>query len=88
MFAKVDLGWHTSWYARCQVSLRPYRLHIFSAVQPNLKPPVTTTEQALAYKKELEALDPHVEYLMTLYLCPELTPEEIRKASQAGIAGE
>lgn len=25
---------------------------------------------------------------MTLYLSPELTPEEIRKASAAGIAGE
>jgi len=56
-------------------------------VMPNLKPPITSTEQALAYKKELEALDPNVEYLMTLYLSPELTPEEIRKASKAGIVG-
>lgn len=42
---------------------------------------------ALAYKKELEAIDPDVEYLMTLYLSPELTPDEIRKAKAAGIAG-
>ncbi|KAG8960478.1 hypothetical protein FRC03_006485 [Tulasnella sp. 419] len=42
---------------------------------------------ALEYKKSLEAIDPNVEYLMTLYLSPELTPEEIRKASKAGIVG-
>jgi dihydroorotase len=42
---------------------------------------------ALAYKAELEAIDPSVEYMMTLYLSPDLTPEEIRKAHKAGIAG-
>ena len=41
----------------------------------------------MRYKAELEAIDPSVEYLMTLYLSPELTPEEIRKAAQAGIVG-
>ncbi|KAI8818292.1 uncharacterized protein EV422DRAFT_177650 [Fimicolochytrium jonesii] len=56
-------------------------------VMPNLKPPVTTTEQALAYKKQLEELAPGVNFLMTLYLSPELTPEEIKKAAKAGIAG-
>ncbi|KAJ7937323.1 hypothetical protein B0H13DRAFT_1945355 [Mycena leptocephala] len=56
-------------------------------VMPNLKPPVTTTAQALAYKAELEAIDPTVEYLMTLYLSPDLTPEEIVKAKEAGIVG-
>ena len=56
--------------------------------QPNLKPPVTTVDQAVAYKAELEAIDPSVEYLMTLYLSPELTPEEIRKAKAAGITGQ
>ncbi|KAJ7276136.1 Dihydroorotase [Mycena haematopus] len=56
-------------------------------VMPNLKPPVTTTTQALDYKAELEAIDPTVEYLMTLYLSPDLTPEEIVKAKEAGIVG-
>ncbi|KAG5654058.1 hypothetical protein H0H81_007784 [Sphagnurus paluster] len=56
-------------------------------VMPNLKPPVTTTIQALEYKQELERIDPSVEYLMTLYLCPEITPDEIRKAKAAGISG-
>lgn len=56
-------------------------------VMPNLKPPITSTDQALEYKTELQQLDPRVEYLMTLYLSPELTPDEIRKAKKAGIAG-
>ncbi|KAI9320572.1 dihydroorotase, homodimeric type [Dichotomocladium elegans] len=56
-------------------------------VMPNTVPPIKTTEEALAYKKELEALAPQVTFYMTLYLSPELTPEEIRKASKAGVAG-
>ncbi|KAF9051148.1 Dihydroorotase [Hymenopellis radicata] len=56
-------------------------------VMPNLKPPVTSTEQALAYQAELKQIDANVEYLMTLYLSPELTPDEIRKAKKAGIVG-
>ncbi|KII95805.1 hypothetical protein PLICRDRAFT_34754 [Plicaturopsis crispa FD-325 SS-3] len=54
---------------------------------PNLKPPITTTDQALAYKADLERIDPSVEYLMTLYLSPDLTPQEIRKAKDSGIVG-
>ena len=57
------------------------------SAQPNLKPPITTTEQALAYKAELQKIDPNVEYLMTLYLSPDLTPDEVRKAKRAGIVG-
>ncbi|EKM80464.1 hypothetical protein AGABI1DRAFT_73699 [Agaricus bisporus var. burnettii JB137-S8] len=56
-------------------------------VMPNLKPPITTTDQALKYKADLQKIDSDVEYLMTLYLSPDLTPEEIRKASAAGIVG-
>ncbi|KAG8903386.1 Dihydroorotase [Tulasnella sp. 403] len=56
-------------------------------VMPNLKPPITNVEHALEYKKELERIDPGVEYLMTLYLSPDLTPDEIRKAKAAGIVG-
>jgi dihydroorotase len=41
----------------------------------------------LAYKAELERISPEVEWLMTLYLHPEVTPEEIRKAAAAGIRG-
>ena len=55
--------------------------------QPNLVPPLTKTERVLEYKAELERIDPSVEWLMTLYLHPEVTPEEIRKAAAAGIRG-
>lgn len=41
----------------------------------------------MAYKADLERIEPNVEFLMTLYLSPELTPDEIRKAKSAGIVG-
>ncbi|KAI9263753.1 dihydroorotase, homodimeric type [Sporodiniella umbellata] len=56
-------------------------------VMPNLQPPIKNTDQALAYKSELEALAPNVTFYMTLYLSPELTVEEVEKAAKAGIAG-
>ena len=49
-------------------------------VMPNLNPPVTTVEQALAYRKRiLEALPPdsHFEPLMTLYLTDNTSADEI-----------
>jgi dihydroorotase len=55
--------------------------------KPNLTPPVTNTEMAIEYKKQLKELEPNVEFLMTLYLSHELTVEEIKKAKQAGIVG-
>ena len=48
---------------------------------------MTTVARALEYKAALEAIEPDVEFLMTLYLSPELTPEEIHKAKDAGIVG-
>ena len=42
---------------------------------------------ALAYKEELRTLDQSMNFLMTLYLTPKLTPEEIYKASKNGIIG-
>lgn len=35
----------------------------------------------------MERIEPDVTYLMTLYLSPELTPDEIKKAKKAGIHG-
>jgi len=55
--------------------------------QPNLTPPITTTDRALEYKAALERIDPEMEFLMTLYLSPDLTPDEVRKAKAAGIVG-
>lgn len=54
---------------------------------PNLVPPVTTVQMALEYKERLLKADPTVNYLMTLYLHPSITPEVVREAKKAGIAG-
>ncbi len=55
---------------------------------PNLKPPVTTVEQALEYKKQIQAAVPEncaFEPLMCLYLTDKTTPELVRQAKAAGI---
>jgi dihydroorotase len=57
-------------------------------VMPNLRPPVTTTAQAVAYRERiLAALPAGVDFtpLMTLYLTDTLAPQEITKAKAAGI---
>eukprot|EP00624_Nannochloropsis_granulata_P004215 evm.model.NODE_31173_length_31272_cov_26.593374.2 len=54
---------------------------------PNLKPPVTTTAQALAYRERLMAAVPAgVDFtpLMTLYLTDRTTAEEIHAARDSG----
>jgi dihydroorotase len=56
-------------------------------VMPNTKPPVCTVADALRYQAELQAVSPEVEFLMTLYLQPELTPTEIEKAANNGVFG-
>jgi dihydroorotase len=56
-------------------------------VMPNLKPPVTTTAQALAYRERiLAALPAGVKFmpLMTLYLTDNTRPEEIHAAKASG----
>jgi dihydroorotase len=57
-------------------------------VMPNLKPPVTTTEQALAYRSRILAAVPHgaaFTPLMTLYLTDDTTADEIHRARDSGI---
>ena len=57
-------------------------------IMPNLRPPVTTAEQALAYKQRILAAVPagvSFEPLMTLYLTDNLPPEEIVRAKAAGV---
>ncbi len=56
-------------------------------VMPNLKPPVTTTELALAYRERIRgALPPggRFEPLMTLYLTDNTPPAEIARARDSG----
>ena len=57
-------------------------------IMPNLKPPVTTAEQAMAYKQRiLDAVPPGMAFepLMTLYLIDNLDPAEIARAKAAGV---
>lgn len=57
-------------------------------VMPNLRPPVTTTEMAEAYRQRiLSALPAGVRFepLMTLYLTDNTTAEDIIKARESGI---
>ncbi|MBN3799493.1 dihydroorotase [Burkholderia sp. Ac-20392] len=56
-------------------------------VMPNLKPPVTTTAQAQAYRERILAALPvgmTFEPLMTLYLTDNTPPDEIRRARESG----
>lgn len=57
-------------------------------VMPNLKPPVTTTIMAEAYRHRILAALPagmQFEPLMVLYLTDNTPPEEIRRAKDSGI---
>ena len=57
-------------------------------IMPNLRPPVTTAAQALAYKARIQAAVPEgvqFEPLMTLYLTDNLPPDEIQRAADAGV---
>ncbi len=57
-------------------------------IMPNLKPPVTRTAQALAYRERILAAVPAgVDFtpLMTLYLTDNTPAEEIRRAQDSGL---
>jgi len=56
-------------------------------IMPNLRPPVTTTEAALAYRERILAAVPaglRFEPLMTLYLTDNMPPDEIDRAADSG----
>ena len=55
-------------------------------VMPNLRPPVTTVAQALAYRERIVAAVPEglrFEPLMTLYLTDTTAPTEMARAREA-----
>lgn len=61
------------------------RVFARAIVMPNLKPPITTVKEALAYRDRINAAVPagsNFQALMTLYLSDHLSPEEVRRASQ------
>ena len=56
-------------------------------VMPNLRPPITTTELAVAYRQRILDVLPkglNFEPLMTLYLTDNTTADEIKKAKASG----
>jgi len=58
-----------------------------AVVMPNLRPPVTTTAQALAYRRRIvEALPSGCSFepLMTLYLTDNTPPDEVDRALESG----
>jgi dihydroorotase len=68
----------------------PYSARQFgrAIIMPNLRPPITTTAQAVAYRERLVAALPagsDFQPLMTLYLTDNLPPEEIVRAKAAGV---
>lgn len=59
-------------------------------IMPNLNPPITTTAEALAYRKRIIAalprggdFQPSFQPLMTLYLTDNTPPDEIRRAKDS-----
>jgi dihydroorotase len=57
-------------------------------IMPNLRPPCSTAAQALGYKARIQAAVPagvQFEPLMTLYLTDNLAPDEIKRATDAGV---
>ena len=83
--------WHL--HLRDGAALRALHLHAArgfgrAIVIPNLRPEVTTTALALAYRERILAARPvraDFEPLMTLYLTDNTPPEEIRRAKAAGV---
>ena len=81
--------WHT--HVRNGVVLKtvlPHTARQFARaiIMPNLKPPVTTVAQALAYREEiLQAVPAGTDFtpLMTLYLTGSTTPTEIKLAAES-----
>ncbi|MFC3285464.1 dihydroorotase [Litchfieldella rifensis] len=71
-------------------SVVPYSARQFgrAIIMPNLTPPVTTTDQAVAYRERILAAVPEgsdFEPLMTLYLTDRTPAEEIERARDSGI---
>jgi len=56
-------------------------------IMPNLVPPATCTDTALAYRDRIMAAGPQGNFdpLMVLYLTDNTTPDEIRKAKATGL---
>lgn len=61
-----------------------------AVIMPNLRPPIVSVEQALAYRERIRAAVPPglaFEPLMTLYLTDATPAAEMRRAREAGVVG-
>ena len=83
--------WHVHLRDLAQLrAVTPLTAAVFgrALVMPNLRPPVTTTSQALAYRgRVLDALPCSAEAfqpLMSLYLTDKTPPEEVERAKASG----
>jgi len=83
--------WHLHLRDGAQMAdVLPYTARQFARaiVMPNLKPPVTTTALAMAYRDRIVRALPaglQFEPLMTLYLTDNTSADEIARAKQSGI---
>jgi dihydroorotase len=83
--------WHV--HLRDEAALRavvPYTAKQFrrALIMPNLRPPITTTQQAKSYRARIMAAlptDTDFEPWMTLYLTDNTAPDEIDRAVASGI---
>jgi dihydroorotase len=92
---ELHLPWPDDWHLHLRdgQSLRavvPFTAARFARaiVMPNLKPPVTSTELALAYRKRILAALPAGSAfvpLMTLYLTDHTSADEIVRARESGV---
>ena len=56
-------------------------------VMPNTDPPVTSIAHVKAYKQELEDCGSGLQFLLTMYLCPDLEQVDLLAAKEAGVVG-
>jgi len=83
--------WHL--HVRDEAAMRsvvPYTARQFgrAIIMPNLRPPVTTAAQALAYRERILAAVPEgqsFQPLMTLYLTDNTPVDEVKRAREAGV---
>jgi dihydroorotase len=92
---EITIGRPDDWHLHVRdgapmAAVLPYTARQFgrAIIMPNLRPPITTTAQAVAYRERLLAALPvgsDFEPLMTLYLTDNLAPAEIARAKAAGV---
>ena len=95
LLQEITIGRPDDWHLHVRdgapmAAVLPYTARQFgrAIIMPNLRPPITTTAQAVAYRERLLAALPagsDFQPLMTLYLTDNLPPAEIAQAKAAGV---